>query len=143
MNNIHILLAEDNIGDIILIREAFEERKLFNKISVVKDGRQALDFVLRKGIYSNVEMPDLILLDINLPKVNGLDVLKKIKKTKGIKKIPIIMLTSSSSKVDINESYNNNANCFITKPDDVDDFSRAIAGIEDFWFNIGSLPVLE
>lgn len=143
MKRIHILLAEDNLGDIILIREAFGERNLIDRISVVKDGKQALDFIYKEGKYMNADTPDLIILDINLPKINGLDVLKKIKKSKDLKKIPVIMLTSSSSQKDINESYDNYANCFITKPDDVDDFLKAINGIEDFWINIGSLPVVE
>ena len=143
MKRIHILLAEDNLGDIILIREAFGERNLIDRISVVKDGKQALEFIYKDGKYANAETPDLIILDINLPKINGLEVLKKIKKSKDLKKIPVIMLTSSSSQKDINESYDNYANCFITKPDDVDDFLKAINGIEDFWINIGSLPVVE
>jgi|TARA_R110000850_G_scaffold271690_1_gene406191 CheY-like chemotaxis protein len=143
MKRIHILLAEDNLGDIILIREAFAERNLIDRISVVKDGKQALEFIYKDGKYANAETPDLIILDINLPKINGLEVLKKIKKSKDLKKIPVIMLTSSSSQKDINESYDNYANCFITKPDDVDDFLKAINGIEDFWINIGSLPVVE
>ena len=136
-------MAEDNLGDIILIREAFAERNLIDRISVVKDGKQALEFIYKDGKYANAETPDLIILDINLPKINGLEVLKKIKKSKDLKKIPVIMLTSSSSQKDINESYDNYANCFITKPDDVDDFLKAINGIEDFWINIGSLPVVE
>lgn len=136
-------MAEDNLGDIILIREAFGERNLIDRISVVKDGKQALDFIYKEGKYVDAETPDLIILDINLPKINGLDVLKKIKKAKDIKRIPVIMLTSSSSQKDINESYDNCANCFITKPDDVDDFLKAINGIEDFWIKIGSLPVVE
>tara|TARA_R110000764_G_scaffold103196_1_gene188838 strand:+ start:348 stop:782 length:435 start_codon:yes stop_codon:yes gene_type:complete len=143
MKRIHILLAEDNLGDIILIREAFAERNLIDRISVVKDGKQALEFIYKDGKYANAGTPDLIILDINLPKINGLEVLKKIKKSKDLKKIPVIMLTSSSSQKDINESYDNYANCFITKPDDVDDFLKAINGIEDFWINIGSLPVVE
>ncbi|MEG3659590.1 response regulator [Arenibacter palladensis] len=143
MKRIHILLAEDNLGDIILIREAFAERNLIDRISVVKDGKQALEFIYKDGKYANAETPDLIILDINLPKINGLEVLKKIKKSKDLKKIPVIMLTSSSSQKDINESYDNYANCFITKPDDVDDFLKAINGIEDFWINIGSLPAVE
>ena len=143
MKRIHILLAEDNLGDIILIREAFAERNLIDRISVVKDGKQALDFIYKDGKYANEETPDLIILDINLPKINGLDVLKEIKKTQDIKRIPVIMLTSSSSQKDINESYDYCANCFLTKPDDVDDFLKAINGIEDFWINIGSLPAVE
>ena len=143
MKRIHILLAEDNLGDIILIREAFAERNLIDRISVVKDGKQALDFIYKDGKYANEETPDLIILDINLPKINGLDVLKEIKGTQDIKRIPVIMLTSSSSQKDINESYDYCANCFLTKPDDVDDFLKAINGIEDFWINIGSLPAVE
>lgn len=84
-----------------------------------------------------------MILDINLPKVSGLEILKKIKKSEVVKKIPIIILTSSSSKIDINESYNNYANCFITKPTDVDDFFKAILGIEEFWVNVGTLPILD
>lgn len=140
MKSIHILLVEDNEGDIMLTTEALEEGKIANKISIVKDGKQAIDFLDKKGGYENVTLPDLVLLDINLPKKNGHEVLQYIKHSEGLKQIPVIMLTTSSSEKDILDSYRNYVNCYITKPVDVNDFINAVAKIEDFWINIVNLP---
>lgn len=140
MKPIHILLVEDNEGDILLITEAFEEAKLANQISVVRNGEQAIDFVEKRGNYQNVELPDLIVLDINLPRKNGHEVLKYVKEKDYLKQIPIIMLTTSSSESDILKSYENHANCFITKPVDVEDFFNAVTGIENFWVSLVQLP---
>ncbi|MEO6253422.1 MAG: response regulator, partial [Ferruginibacter sp.] len=124
MKAIHILLVEDNEGDIMLTTEALEEGKIANKISIVKDGKHAIDFLNKKGDYENETLPDLILLDINLPKKNGHEVLQYIKHDDGLKQIPVIMLTTSSSEKDILESYKNYVNCYITKPVDVNDFIK-------------------
>ncbi|MEO6542278.1 MAG: response regulator, partial [Ferruginibacter sp.] len=107
MKAIHILLVEDNEGDIMLTTEALEEGKIANKISIVKDGKHAIDFLNKKGGYENASLPDLVLLDINLPKKNGHEVLQYIKHAEALKQIPVIMLTTSSSEKDILESYKN------------------------------------
>jgi CheY-like chemotaxis protein len=140
MKTIHILLVEDNEGDILLTSEALEEGKITNTISVVTDGEQAMDFLNKAGKHANAETPDLVLLDVNLPKQNGHEVLQRIKTTEELKHIPVIMLTTSSSESDIMRSYKNFANCFITKPVHVVDFMKAIEQLEDFWINIVSLP---
>ena len=143
MKPIHILLEEDNEGDIILTRDAFEDAKIVVNLSVAKDGKQALDILNKEGEYGNTELPDLLLLDVNLPKKNGHEVLKYIKGNDSMKHIPVIMLTTSSAQSDINLSYNNYANCYITKPVEVSDFLTIIATIENFWFSIVKLPTKE
>lgn len=139
MKPIHILLVEDNEGDILLTKEAFESAKIMNTISVVRDGKQALDFLIKQDPYASVELPDLILLDVNLPKKNGHEVLQFIKAHNDLKQIPVIMLTTSSSERDVTLSYKNHANCFITKPVEGDDFIKAMSQIEDFWISIVKL----
>ncbi len=140
MDPIHILLVEDNEGDIVLTTEAFEEGKITNSLSVVKDGWEAIQYLEQNEGYENVKTPDLILLDINLPKINGHKVLKHIKSSKKLKQIPVVMLTTSSDDVDIKKSYDNFANCYITKPVEVDSFIHAISTIEEFWISIVQLP---
>lgn len=140
MEKIHILLVEDNEGDILLTREAMEEAKILIELSVAKDGKEALDFLNKQGKYLDAELPDLLLLDVNLPKKNGHEVLKYIKGNENLKHIPVIMLTTSSSQKDIDLSYNNYANCYITKPVEVNDFLSVVATIENFWISIVKLP---
>ncbi|TVR19493.1 MAG: response regulator [Balneolaceae bacterium] len=140
MNSIHILLVEDNEGDILLIQEAFEEAKLINDLSIAKDGEKAIAFLNKEGAFIDVKTPDLIILDVNLPRKNGHEVLKFIKQHDQLKKIPVIMLTTSSSERDITQSYENHANCFITKPIEADDFLKAVLSIENFWLNLVKLP---
>ena len=140
MNPIHILLVEDNEGDIVLTTEAFEEGKITNSISVVKDGWEAIQYLEQNEGYEDVKKPDLVLLDINLPKVNGHEVLKHIKTSEKLKQIPVVMLTTSSDEVDIKKSYDNFANCYITKPVEVDNFIHAVSTIEEFWISIVQLP---
>lgn len=140
MISIQILLIEDNEGDILLTKEAFEERNIVNKIDVVRDGEEALDFLNACLLNDKTQLPDLILLDVNLPKLNGHEVLSAIKCSEFLQHIPVIMLTTSSSESDILKSYKNHANCYITKPVDVNDFIGAVSTIEDFWFNIVRLP---
>lgn len=142
MEPVHILLVEDNEGDILLTKEAFESAKILNKISVVKDGKEAMDFLLRQGAYSKVNLPDLVLLDVNLPKKNGHEVLQFIKGNENLKHIPVIILTTSSSETDINLSYKNFVNCYITKPVEVEAFLDVISKIENFWISIVKLPTL-
>ncbi|MBU7569917.1 MAG: response regulator, partial [Flavobacterium sp.] len=120
MESIVILLIEDNEGDILLTREALGYGSIRKEISIVKDGWEAIQFLEKKGAYKNAIMPDLILLDINLPKLNGHEVLARIKSNPQIQHIPVIMLTTSSSESDILKSYQNHVNCFITKPIEAD-----------------------
>jgi len=140
MESIQILLVEDNEGDILLTSEALEDGKILNKLSVVRDGKEAMQFLNKTGKYKKAVTPDLILLDVNLPKMNGHEVLKYVKQHKELKKIPVIMLTTSSSMEDINSSYRNFANCYITKPIEVDDFMKAVNQIEEFWVKLVKLP---
>ncbi len=140
MHQIHILLVEDNEGDILLTTEALEEGKIVNKISVAKDGKAAIDFLEKKNGYEKDTKPDLILLDVNLPKKNGHEVLQYIKNDDKFKMIPVIILTTSSSEKDIMLSYKNYANCFITKPVEVDNFLQVISSIENFWISVVHLP---
>ena len=141
MHPIHILLIEDNEGDILLTTEALEERKVANKISVIKDGKAAIQLLSQVVDSPLHELPDLILLDVNLPKQNGHEVLQFIKESGHLKHIPVIMLTSSSCQKDIFESYRHHANCFITKPVDVDDFLKVVTSIESFWISIVQPPI--
>ncbi len=138
MKSIDILLVEDNDGDIMLTMEAFEEWETPNKITVAKDGQAAIDFF--SLTHKHTILPDLILLDINLPKKNGHEVLQFIKGSARLKHIPVIMLTTSSSAADINLAYNNYANCYITKPDEVDAFLKVVSAIENFWISTVKLP---
>jgi len=140
MNTAHILLVEDNEGDIILTKDAFEERCIVDKISVVRDGDAAIEFLENLDGLGSFNFPDIILLDINLPKRNGHEVLKFVKNSEKYKHIPVIILTTSSSEKDISEAYKNHVNSYITKPLDLKDFMEAIYRIEEFWINIVQLP---
>nr|WP_294903015.1 response regulator [uncultured Lacibacter sp.] len=140
MKPIHILLVEDNEGDILLTTEALKERKIINHISVLKDGKQAIDYLAEQVEKNAGELPDLLLLDINLPKRNGHEVLAFIKNDERLKHLPVIILTTSSSLQDVNLSYKNHANCYITKPVEADDFLNVMNKIEDFWVTIVKLP---
>ncbi len=139
MSNAHILLVEDNDGDILLTKEAFDERKIIQKISVVRNGEDAIDFLLKQGKFKDAERPDLILLDINLPTRNGHEVLVIIKSHEHLRKIPTIMLTTSASKKDIENAYYNHANSYILKPLEMEEFMTAIRKIEEFWLNLSQL----
>jgi CheY-like chemotaxis protein len=141
MEPIHILLVEDNEGDILLTKEAFEEARIMTKLSVVKDGKRAIDFLTNADEYLNEKTPDLILLDVNLPKKNGHEVLQHIKRDENLKRIPVIMLTTSSFKKDVNLAYDNYANCYITKPIEVKEFVNVVTTIENFWISIVKLPI--
>tara|TARA_R110002051_G_scaffold65839_1_gene119481 strand:- start:25183 stop:25608 length:426 start_codon:yes stop_codon:yes gene_type:complete len=140
MKSIVILLVEDNEGDILLTTEALASCKIANTLRVVNDGQEAIDFVYKKGNYRNEISPDLILLDVNLPKKNGHEVLHKIKTDSNFKHIPIIMLTTSSSSLDVKKAYSNYVNCYITKPVEPYDFMKAVSEIENFWINVVELP---
>ena len=136
---IHILLVEDNEGDIVLAREALKEARIKNRITVITDGEKALEYLFCND---NNRKPDLILLDINLPKVNGLEVLAKIKADEVLKIIPVVMLTTSTSEQDVVNAYRNYVNCYINKPIDLEEFIVVIRNIESFWLNTVKLPVI-
>ncbi len=138
MKPINILLVEDNEGDILLTREAFEDSKIINDIAVIKDGEAAIAFF--EQLTATQAPPDLVLLDVNLPKRSGHEVLKFLKENERFKVIPVVMLTTSSSEKDVNLSYSNHVNCFITKPIEINEFMIAMAKIEDFWIHIVSIP---
>ena len=133
---LEVLLVEDNPGDVRLIVETLKEGRKEYNIKVVKDGEEALLYLWKKGQYADASRPDIILLDLKIPKVSGLDVLKKVKNSDDLKTIPIIVLTSSSVEDDMVNAYKNHANCYVTKPIDLDKFVVTIQSIEDFWFTI-------
>lgn len=133
---VHILLVEDNEGDILLTREAFEECQVKTELSIAKNGQEALDFLYKRGTFVGAKSPDLILLDINIPIYNGHEVLHQIKSDVELKKIPVIMLTTSSSKHDINKAYDNYCNSYVEKPLNISEFISAILKIEQFWFQL-------
>lgn len=135
----HILLVEDNEGDILLTIDAFEESKFNTLVSVARNGKEALDFLKKKGKYSDVQKPDLILLDINIPIFSGHEVLEEIKKDENFKKIPVIMLTTSSNQKDIEKAYGNYCNSYIQKPLEMEEFMKAVLKIEEFWLQLTTL----
>ncbi len=140
MYPIEILLVEDNPGDVRLTQEALKEGKFYNNMSVVNDGVEAMAFLRNEGKYANVIQPDVILLDLNLPRMSGLEVLAATKEDEVLKRIPVVVLTTSESKQDILASYNSHANCYITKPVDLDQFIKVVRSVEDFWLTIVKLP---
>ncbi len=137
---VHILLIEDNEGDIFLTLEAFEESKIRTNISIARNGKEALDFLHNKGEFVHSERPDLIILDINIPIFNGHEILRIIKEDNDLKKIPVIILTTSSDDKDITKAYEVYANCYVTKEIEMDNFMKAILKIENFWLQLCKLP---
>ncbi|MFN2531834.1 MAG: response regulator [Pyrinomonadaceae bacterium] len=139
--SIEVLLVEDNPGDVRLITEVLKDAKIHVHISVAQDGVEALALLRREGRYSTAALPDLILLDLNLPKLNGHEVLSTIKQDQNLRRIPVVIVTSSKADHDIAVSYDLHANCFVTKPVDLDQFFSVVEAIRDFWFVIVKLPV--
>ncbi len=137
---IEILLVEDNPGDVRLTLEALKDGKMNNNIHVAKDGVEALQFLRRVGTYADAPCADLVLLDLNLPKKDGREVLAEIKADEDLKHIPVIVLTTSKAEEDIFRAYDLHANCYITKPIDLDQFINVVKSIEDFWLTIVKLP---
>jgi len=135
-----ILLVEDNPGDVRLTQEAFKENKVRNSLSVVEDGIEALGFLRKEGKYADVPRPDLIMLDLNLPKKDGREVLSEIKEDPSLKRIPVVVLTTSKAEEDVIRMYNYHANCYITKPVDLEQFITVVKTIEDFWLTLVKLP---
>ncbi len=137
---IDILLVEDNPGDVRLAQEALKESKVRNNMIVVGDGVEAMEFLHRRGKYASAPRPDLILLDLNLPRKNGREVLAEIKSDDNLKRIPVVVLTVSRNEEDVIKAYNLHANCFITKPIDFEQFLKITKTIEEFWLTIVRLP---
>lgn len=138
--SVEILLVEDNPGDVRLTREALKEGKVRNNLHVVGDGVEALAFLRREGQYTNAPWPDVILLDLNLPKKDGREVLAEIKDDPNLKRIPVVILTTSAAEQDILKTYNLHANCYVTKPVDFEQFITVVRSIERFWFTVVKLP---
>lgn len=135
-HTINILLVEDNPGDVRLTKEAFKECNNKFTINVVEDGVDALDYLFKRGKFTQAQRPDLILLDLNLPKKNGFEVLQSVKNHKDLHTIPVVILTTSKATDDINTCYDRYANCFLTKPVDLDQFIEMIKSFEEFWFDL-------
>jgi chemotaxis family two-component system response regulator Rcp1 len=138
---IDILLVEDNPGDVRLTREALLEGKVPNQLNVVGDGIEALDYLFQRGVHANASRPDLVLLDLNLPKKDGGEVLAEIKAEASLKRIPVVVLTTSQADEDVLKSYNLHANCYIAKPVDFDQFIQIVRSIDAFWLTIVRLPM--
>src|SRR5438309_11981698 len=137
---IEILMVEDNPGDVRLTREALKGGKVLNRLHVVEDGVAALDFLYRRPPHEDAPRPDVILLDLNLPKMDGREVLSKIKSDDALKVIPVVVLTTSQAEEDVLRAYRLSANCYVTKPVDLHQFNRIVQAIEEFWLTVVSLP---
>ncbi|WJI10118.1 response regulator [Methanobacterium sp. CWC-01] len=137
---VEILLIEDNPGDIRLVKEVFKDAKLNNNLQVALDGEEAIKMLRQEGEYFKTPRPDLILLDLNLPKKNGREVLREIKEDDKLKCIPVVILTTSNAEEDLIETYKRDANCYITKPVDLDEFIKVVKSIQNFWLEIVKLP---
>ena len=137
---IEILLVEDNPGDERLTREALKEGKVYHKLHWAKDGVEAMDFLYRRGKFRDAPRPDIILLDLNLPKKDGREVLHDIKSDETLKRIPVVVLTTSKAEEDVLRTYNLHANCYVTKPVDLDKFIHVVKSIDAFWLSVVTLP---
>lgn len=138
--HIEILLVEDSPADVLIAREALTEAKLINTIHVAEDGVEAMDFLYKRGKFASAPTPDLILLDLNLPRKNGREVLAEIKADENFKRIPVVVLTTSNAEEDILKSYNLYANCYVVKPVEFENFVKAVQSIQHFWFSVVTLP---
>lgn len=139
-HEIEILLVEDNPGDIVLTQEALREGKIRNRLSIAKDGVEAMAFLRREGEFADAPRPDLILLDLNMPRKNGSEVLMEVKSDPDLKTIPVVILTTSDAEQDVLKAYQFNANCYITKPVEFDRFVKVVQTIDEFWLSIVQLP---
>jgi CheY-like chemotaxis protein len=137
---VEVLLVEDNPGDVRLTQEALKEGRVLVNLTVANDGVEALEILQRNGAHASKARPDLILLDLNLPRKNGREVLETIKADDSLKRIPVIVMTTSKAEQDIYRAYHLNANCYVTKPVDLDEFLNVVRSIEDFWLTIVTLP---
>lgn len=137
---VEVLLVEDNPGDVRLTQEALKDGRVYVNLTVASDGVEAMQILKRNAPHGGKARPDLILLDLNLPKKNGREVLEEIKADDNLKRIPVIVMTTSKAEQDIHRAYNLNANCYVTKPVDLDEFLNVVRSIEDFWLTIVTLP---
>ncbi len=137
---VEILLVDDNIGDVVLTKEALKGADFSSHVNVARDGFEALEFLRRTGKFSSAPRPDLILLDINMPRKNGCEVLEEIRGDEDLRIIPVVILTSSEAEDDIRRSYELGANCFVTKPADLDEMVKAVQAINFFWLTVAKLP---
>ena len=137
---IEILLVEDNPGDVRLTKEALKEGKVYSNLHTVKDGVEAMEFLRRQGKYAGVPRPDIILLDLNLPRKDGREVLQEIKSDDLLKRIPVVVLTTSKAEEDVLKTYNLHANCYVTKPVDLEKFIVVVQSIDRFWLTVVTLP---
>ena len=137
---IEILLVEDNPGDVLLTEEAFSEAKIWNNIHVATDGEKALAYLNKENGYEDAVRPDLILLDLNLPKIDGREVLDRVKSNESLRRIPVVVLTSSEAEKDIIKTYDLHANSYVVKPINLDQFVRVVQAVENFWFSVVTLP---
>ncbi|WP_284617150.1 response regulator [Aquabacterium humicola] len=138
---IEILMVEDNPGDVRLTREAFKDGRVWNRLHVVEDGLLAMDFLYRRPPFEEAPRPDIILLDLNLPRMDGREVLAAIKSDPALRIIPVVVLTTSQAEEDVLRAYHLNANCYVTKPVDLEQFIRIVQAIEDFWLTVVRLPL--
>ena len=138
---IDILMVEDNLGDVRLTKESLNNAKVRNRLSVVGDGVEAIRYLRQEGLYSEAARPDLILLDLNLPKKSGHEILREIKQDVSLRRIPVVVMTSSPAEEDIVKSYDLHANCYVTKPVDFVQFNKIVKSVEDFWMSVVKLPL--
>ena len=138
---VEILLVEDNPVDVLITKNAFSSSRVYSNLHVAEDGEEAMNFLYRRGKYSSAPLPDMILLDLNLPRKDGREVLAEIKGNPSLRHIPVIILTTSGDEDDIRRSYDLHANCFITKPVDMEQFTRALECVGEFWFTLVRLPL--
>lgn len=139
-SNVQILLVEDNLADVRLTIEAFKHSKIINTLMIARDGVEAMECLRNQGEFANCPKIDLVLLDLNMPRMDGREVLKEIKEDEALKSIPVVILTTSDDRLDINKSYNHYANCYITKPVDFQQFISVLQDLQNFWISIVKLP---
>lgn len=140
LRELEILLVDDNVGDVLLTKEALKGVRFHNTVSVAKDGVEAMEFLRRQGRFANSPRPDLVFLDLNMPRKNGTEVLAEMKEDMDLRLIPVVVLTSSDADDDVLKAYRLHANCFVTKPVDLDQMIKAVQAIDDFWMNVVKLP---
>lgn len=140
LREIEILLIDDNVGDVLLTKEALKGAKIHNTVNVARDGVEAMEFLRREGQFANAPRPDLVFLDLNMPRKNGSEVLAEMKQDPDLRLIPVVVLTSSDADEDVLKAYHLHANCYVTKPVDLDQMIKAVQAIDDFWVTVVKLP---
>ena len=137
---IDILLVEDSPSDVLLTREALRDARIANDLSVARDGEEAMEYLRQEGVHADKGRPDIVILDLNLPRMDGREVLREIKSDESLRRIPVVVLTTSSSDQDVGECYDSHANCFLTKPIDFEEFIDVVRSMEHFWISVVRLP---